>query len=467
MRRTFLKLFKQILGLFVIGNLLFVNFAFAEFNPNYIISDDELTDYDSMSLTEIQRFFETKGSTLAWYVTIDTDSLSRPASEIIWRVAQVYKINPKVILVTLQKEQSLVMDTSPAQNQYDWATGYGVCDACSLSDPAIQKYKGFAKQVDCTAGWKRWYLDNVFILTWLKQPGQTYLIDSYNITPANYATASFYTYTPHYNGNYNFWKIWQNWFGKFFPDGTVLKELDGPGIWLIQRGLRRPFTTYSAFVSRYSPEKLIPVAQSELENYEMGTPIKFPEYSLLRSPRGTVYLIVGDQKRGFVSSEVFKTIGINPEEIIDVSWDELNTYIEGEPITLQSVYPLGVLLQDNGTGGVYFVENGIKKPIWSKQFLTLYFQNKKITPVSPEELKEYPNGEPVKFKDGELILSESSPTVYIISNGERRPIPTEEVFNGLGYKWENIIVTSDKILSLHSLGSPVYLGGAVETATNK
>jgi len=456
----------RILAIFILSQLLAVNFAFAEFNPNYIISDEELTDYNSMSLAQIQKFLEDKKSPLAWYATIDVDGLGRTASEIIWRVAQEYKINPKVLLVTLQKEQSLITDPTPEQKQLDWATGYGVCDSCSLSDPSIQKYKGFANQVDCTAGWKRWYLDNATLLSWVKKPGQTYLIDTYQITPANYATAGFYTYTPHYHGNYNFWKIWQDWFGKLFPDGTVLKEKDGPGIWLIQRGMKRQFLTYSAFVSRYSPEKLIDVSKSELENYETGVPIKFPEYSLLRSPGGTVYLIVGDTRRGFASSEVFKTIGINPEEIIDVSWDEINSYTENDPITMQSVYPLGALLQDKTSGGVYFVENGVKRPIWAKQFLTLYFQNKKITAVSPDELKKYPTGEPVKFRDGELVLGESSPTVYFISNGERRPIPTEDVFNNLGFKWENIIKTTDKILSLHPIGTPIYLGGAIEITSN-
>lgn len=132
--------FKKIMSLLMIGAVLLPNFAFAEFNPNYIISDEELVDYNSMSLSQIQRFIETKGGALAWYVTTDTDGITRPSAEIIWRVAQVYKINPRVLLVTLQKEQSLVADQDPVQAQYDWATGYGVCDSCSLNDPDIQKY---------------------------------------------------------------------------------------------------------------------------------------------------------------------------------------------------------------------------------------------------------------------------------------------------------------------------------------
>ncbi|MFH2136048.1 MAG: hypothetical protein ABII19_00220 [Patescibacteria group bacterium] len=457
--------FKKIISFIALISIFLPSLAFAEFNPNYIISDQELTDHNSMSLAQVQKFLEDKGSSLANYATIDTDGLGRTASEIIWRVAQSYEISPKVLLVTLQKEQSLITTATPTQKQLDWAAGYGICDSCSMSDPTLQKYKGFATQVDYAAGWKRWFLDNAFSLSWVKLPGVTYLIDTYRITPNNLATAGFYTYTPHYHGNYNFWKLWQDWFGKFFPDGTVLKEADGSGIWLLQRGLKRQFSSYSAFISRYSPDKLITVSKSELENYETGTPIKFSDYSLLRSPTGTVYLLVGDTRRGFSSNEVFRTIGFNPEEVMDATWEDLNAYIENDPITMQSVYPTGALLQDKTSGGVYYVENGIKKPIWAKQFLTLYFANKKITVVSPDELKKYSTGEPVKFKDGELVVGESSPTVYFISNGERRPIPSEQVFTGMGWKWSNIVKTTDKILSLHTTGATIYLGGAVESAT--
>ncbi|MBU1146513.1 hypothetical protein KKD80_03125 [Patescibacteria group bacterium] len=457
--------FKKIISFIALISIFLPSLAFAEFNPNYIISDQELTDHNSMSLAQVQKFLEDKGSSLANYATIDTDGLGRTASEIIWRVAQSYEISPKVLLVTLQKEQSLITTATPTQKQLDWAAGYGICDSCSMSDPSLQKYKGFATQVDYAAGWKRWFLDNAFSLSWVKLPGITYLIDTYKITPNNLATAGFYTYTPHYHGNYNFWKLWQDWFGKFFPDGTVLKEADGSGIWLLQRGLKRQFSSYSAFISRYSPDKLITVSKSELENYETGTPIKFSDYSLLRSPTGTVYLLVGDTRRGFSSNEVFRTIGFNPEEVMDATWEDLNAYIENDPITMQSVYPTGALLQDKTSGGVYYVENGIKKPIWAKQFLTLYFANKKITVVSPDELKKYSTGEPVKFKDGELVVGESSPTVYFISNGERRPIPSEQVFTGMGWKWSNIVKTTDKILSLHTTGATIYLGGAVESAT--
>ncbi|MEN9378840.1 MAG: hypothetical protein RJB15_518, partial [Pseudomonadota bacterium] len=56
----------------------------------------------------------------------------------------------------LQKEQSLVTDDTPTQKQLDWAAGYGVCDACSMNDPSLQRFRGFAIQTRRAAGIMRY-----------------------------------------------------------------------------------------------------------------------------------------------------------------------------------------------------------------------------------------------------------------------------------------------------------------------
>ena len=124
----------------------------------------------------------------------------------------------------------------------------------------------------------------------------------------------------------------------------------------------------------------------------------------------------------------------------------------GDPITLESTYPTGALLQNNQTGGVYYVENGIKQPIFSRELMEANFRGKVLTQVSPEILDEFRLGSPVKFKDGELIQAKGESKVYVIANGQRRWLKTEEAFDSLGYKWDNIIVTSSQAVNLHPLG---------------
>src|SRR3989338_11661751 len=130
------------------------------FNPNFIIDDWELTDYESMSVGSIRRFLGGKSGILSSYRTKDVDGIERDASEIIWRAANSYRINPKFLIVLLQREQSLVENSNPSPRDLDWAAGYAVCDGCSTDDPAIQKFKGFAVQVDRAAWRQLYYLEH-------------------------------------------------------------------------------------------------------------------------------------------------------------------------------------------------------------------------------------------------------------------------------------------------------------------
>ena len=133
----------------------------AEFNPNFILSDEEMQNAGSMTREDIQAFLDKQGGYIATLQTEDAEGARRTVPDIMYRAAMAYTINPKYLLVKLQKEQSLVTDQDPTQKQLDWATGYGVCDSCTTSDPDIQKFRGFGKQVDNAAGIIRWYYDHV------------------------------------------------------------------------------------------------------------------------------------------------------------------------------------------------------------------------------------------------------------------------------------------------------------------
>ena len=71
-----------------------------------------------------------------------------------------------------------------------------------------------------------------------------------------------------------------------------------------------------ALTSRFDANKIVQVGQADLDKFPTGTSIKFAQYSLVRSPRGTVFLLVDDKKRGFTSQEALRKIGVNPEDLI-------------------------------------------------------------------------------------------------------------------------------------------------------
>lgn len=471
------KKFLLLISVLAIG-LIFSNSRAqaADFNPNLIITDQEIMDSAAMNLGEIQSFLQDRGSFLATYRTTDYYGVMRSAAEIIYNAAVnsydcsgvdvnnpqdieeakakcvKVSINPRFLIVLLQKEQSLIDSKSPRQSQLDWAVGYGCPDNAACGE----RWRGFGKQVNAAALQFYDYIANPRYYKY--QVGQAYTItntgrDPMVVTPANKATAALYNYTPHvYNGNYNFWNIWQRYFTQVYPDGSLLQADGQETVYLIQSGRKRPFSSRGALVSRFNTSKIVVVRAEDLESYPEGTPIKFQQYALVQAPSGAVYLLVDDKRRGFTSQQAFAKMGFNRQEVIKGSWEELAAYKESTPITTTSTYPTGALLQDKKTGGVYWVEEGSKAPILDRSTLAAKFAKRRIIPADQKELDAYKTIDPVRLDDGSLIKLEGDPNVYLLDHGQRRLIASERIFTYLGYSWANIITINARHFSLYTNG---------------
>lgn len=427
-----------------------------DFNPNFVISDLDLQDYESMGRGEIQAFLVNKKSFLSSYIAQDKNGKNKRAADIIYDASREYKINPKYVLVMLQKEQSLVSDPDPSERQLDFATGYSVCDSCSFTEEKVLKYKGFGKQVDAAAGIMRWYYDHVKTEGWIKQPLASYAIDGIEVNPSNYATGFLYTYTPHIEGNKNFWKLWQNWFKQVYPDGTLLKALNDPSVYFIQDGKKRIIQSMTALVSRFDPRTIIEVPLAELSRYELGVPLAFANYSILQQG-GTYYLLDFDTLRPFENQTAFKALGYNPDEVIQIKEEDLEGYTIGTKITAKEQFPFGRILSIGESKQLYFVKSDSFAPILDKAIAKARFPQLTIDKAMGTELEGLERLAPLTFPDAALIGDKQSGKVYVIESGRRRHITSEVVFNGLGYNWKNITWADQFITDIHPLGEPIYL----------
>lgn len=158
---------------------------------------------------------------------------NKTAAQIIYDVAQACNINPKALIVLLQKEQSLVTDDWPWSIQYRSATGYG----CPDTAPCDAEYYGFFNQVYNAAQQFQRYVKQPHLFNFAA--GRTSNIQ-YNpnaacgsspVTIQNGSTAALYNYTPYQPnaaalanlygtgdncsayGNRNFWRMFSDWFG--------------------------------------------------------------------------------------------------------------------------------------------------------------------------------------------------------------------------------------------------------------
>ncbi len=438
--------------------------AAATFNPQLIITDKEIRQYDSLSFAEISQFLNKKGGLNTCFDVDAIDGLLKNSAQLVDDAAKRYRINPKYILALIQKESGAVESAKPTQKQQDWATGYALCDGCTKQNPLAQKYKGLAKQIDAGAGWMDWYLNKAPNTPSMLQQGETLTVSRTRVTPVNLTTAALYTYTPHLHGNRLLWSIMNRWFSDGslpqFPDGTLIRNESNGAVALIQGGKFRPIASASVLETRFRNSNIVDLNEydfRDLQEAMPGKPVLFPDLSLVRTETGDTYLLVGAQRRLIVSPEVFARIGFNPEEVEEVKAGDIDDYAEGPAITLDSASPFGRLQQNTDTGGVYFVQNGAKHAIWDKAILTANFAGQKLDPASPEALAALADAEPVKLIDGTLAKSPDDPAVYVISNGLKRPIPSEEAFYAFGYKWNMVLTIGARALDLHGTGEPLLI----------
>lgn len=135
----------------------------ANFRPGNLISDSLFFDGSAMTAGDVRAFLQAKRPTCAVgatclkdYVTATTNQpaetglcngyVGGPAEsavDIIAQVGQSCGVSQRVLLVLLQKEQSLVTSSAPSASQYQKATGFG-CPDTSVCDA---QYYGFFKQV--------------------------------------------------------------------------------------------------------------------------------------------------------------------------------------------------------------------------------------------------------------------------------------------------------------------------------
>lgn len=424
----------------------------AEFDPSFIIEDHDLTAHTSMSRADVVDFLNTHNGQIARQFFRDVDGTQQSAADIIFRAALTHRISPRVLLVLLQKEQSLVTDPSPTLGQLNWAMGYAACDSCDVSRPEIAKNAGFANQVDAAAGAFRYYMNNRLSQAWIKRAGETYAIDGISVKPANDATGYFYTYTPHIEGNKNFWKIWQTWFEKAFPDGLVVKAHNDPDVWFIDNGMRRHIQSMNVLRSYFNESDIRRVDAADIAGIPIGEPMKFPNYALLHV-NGRTFLLADNELLQFASDQALRDLGFNPLEVIVASQEETKGYAQGTMLTSASVYPTGALVKTRISGKIYYVKNGVKHPVTHEALLKTNFNNKPPILVKDTGFADFIEGTPVIFQDGAIIGLRNEQLIYLISHGERRLIPNEQTLTNLGFSLDDIHWVDDAAIMLHAEGN--------------
>jgi hypothetical protein len=254
----------------------------SNFNASRIIDDSLFYNGNELTPTQIQQFLnarvpvcDTNGTKLHWsgqtraqwaaansrplppyiclkdFVASSTPAKSdsglcapipaytnRSAAQIIDDVARACNISQKVLLVTLEKEQSLLSDDWPWPVQYEKAMGYYCPDDPTRPGWCAPEYAGFFNQVYNAARQFQRYRQSptsfnhaVGRTSYVAFQANAPSCGGTNLTIQTAATAGLYNYTPYQPnqaalnnlygtgdscsayGNRNFWRMFSDWFG--------------------------------------------------------------------------------------------------------------------------------------------------------------------------------------------------------------------------------------------------------------
>lgn len=434
----------------------------SRFDPGLIISDSVFYDFGTMSVADIQRFLDSKvptckpeaSPTCLRHYSMDVAeqkadmgrcaavpaATAQTAAQIIFTVANACGINPRVLLVMLEKEQGLITSTNPSPYMYKAAMGYG----CPDSNPAIcgNVFSGLFNQIYHAAGQMRWYGNPKGSYTYLK-PGKTisrpfnpksYAVLDKNgnvITPAkcgfksfvlqNQATANLYYYTPYtpndaalqnlYSlgdacsayGNRNFWRYYWDWFGSPIGGGFLLKS-DSSDIYLVVNDTRYRVVDPSLVAALAALGPVGTISQAYLESFKMGQDLT----RVFSSVTGQ-YFFVDDSKRfTFSDCNQVASLGLDCAKAVQLTNSQIAALAPGGAVTTYVSGP---------NGDSYLIQNGVRHEILDNASIAdAGLTMPALSPVAADTFDNLPWGDPIA-KDGSLVVNRDTANVGVISAG--------------------------------------------------
>ncbi len=481
------------------------------FNPNKIIDDKVFSNSNTMSASDIQKFLQDKGSILAntspdFLAKLREPNTSNPrtAAQLIYDASKEAGINPQVILVTLNKEQSLITGRQGAtgdvlQRALDFSLGFG----CPDSQPCGLIYKGFYNQlfggVDegnnsylgaakslmksfSTPGGRGPYFNGAIAkvgdaITLPNTLGSYENVQAnQSIVLSNSATAALYRYTPHvYNGNYNFWRFFKQWFGS--PNsgtdapstvkGDLIKTSTSGDVYIIQNNRRYKVLPFAAKLADIKISKAEKVSKKVMDGYVNAGLYEISDNNLIKVD--DKYYIFISNKRRLITEAQIKSLGLNIKNAEKTTEKEASEYTKGPDFVLIDTTPSvpttptpttpapstgdlreGDVVKSAALQDVYLVTGG-KLKLFTYATFVQFDAVKSLKTVDASVIAKYPKDGLVLPKPGTLVKAFGSQTVYFYEDGKKKPMDSE-IFRNRGFSFANVFELTNEVIDALPLG---------------
>ncbi|MCR1980960.1 hypothetical protein NSA53_01735 [Cellulosimicrobium cellulans] len=421
-------------------------------DPGFIISDSVFYDSGAMSVAQIDAFLRSKGAgcvagerpclkdytenTRAWPAEPGicsgyTARNGETAAQILQRVGASCGINPRVLLVMLQKENSLVDRTRPTARSYDAAMGFG----CPDTAPCNTEYYGFFNQVYRAARQYKVYAANPTRYNY--QAGRSNYI-AYNpkascggsqVYIRNQATASLYIYTPYQPnaaalanvygsgdscsayGNRNFWRLFTDWFGNPQLGGYLVKSDASVTVYLVVGSRKFAIPDWPTYLAYEPLGPIATVGAETLDRYasagELGR--------LVRKPgTGEIFFVDAGRRYHVGTCQLVADFGSSCPAVPELGADQIALLGAGSSLSATVSLP---------SGRKFAMVAGTRREVFDDASLSAAGLPTSAVRLSEQALDRFPLGTPV-VRDRVLVGTRGSSALALWAGGRLAPLPS-------------------------------------------
>jgi hypothetical protein len=423
------------------------------FDPGDIISDSVFFDPGTMTREQVQRFLDDQGERCvpglpgepACLKDIQVTTVAKAAdalcsgyagdqvqsaAQIIVGVALSCGINPRVLLVLLEKEQSLITRSRPTTYAYERATGYG----CPDTAPCNTEYFGLFNQLYLAA--RRFQEYAAYPDRFPRyRPGRVNTIlyhpnaacGAGDVYIRNQATAGLYTYTPYQPnaaalanlygvgdscsayGNRNFWRMFSDWFGDPRAGSFLVRTPDDPTVYLVAGVSKHPVPSL-ALVDAYAPLGSVGlVSQLYLDRLVTGPTLG----RFILGSDGSVYLVDRGTRHHFSSCGLVADYGGSCGALISLPDVQVGALAAGPPMTS---------VTRTTSGKTFYVAAGVRREVADEASLVAAGVPTATVPLSDDAIGTLPYGDPV-IRDAVVLQARGSGALLLSSSAGVHSLP--------------------------------------------
>lgn len=461
--------------------------AKAEFNKDSIIGDNVFNDTGAMSDTQIDAFLN--GFSASCISTNSGFAAKQPtgytpsagftygdyvsAGKVIYSAAKTYGLNPQVLIVTLEKEQSLVTGRNDFsgycnngdEHKYAAAVGYGCPDSLEgYSYTGVSLYRrngvvrtstgatcvnskdkaGFSQQV-IRAAWllkfgQQRSLGNmgwaVIQGTWNNSDdpqmcyggpmtrgnfqvcpsGSTIYYDGYRTIDGvstfmgTGATAALYWYTPHFHGNELFVYFFEKWFGSTIGS-DLLRTYDNATVFLVSGDKKYPIPNIETMNALYPLGNVGYVSSSYLAEKTTGPVVK----RLIKGEGSSLYFFDAGIKLAFNSCSSIENYGMTCADYSQLTDLQLSKFANG---------PSMPQVMNTTSGKWFYMSGGVKREATGQAALSSNGLPTASVRLHESSLAGIPLGQPVT-QGNTIIGARGTAKRSFVAGSARYDIPVD------------------------------------------